>query len=212
MARNNLAYKLQEPARRYDAEPVALPRPRLRAIEGQGRASATQPQAAPWLSTLVVMSAIVVIVLATVAVGRVSIANATVQMMQASEQTRSAIDRARAVGLELEVQHSLANNPTRIQDNAAALGVLPAAQPETIPALSGFTPATREQMQNAVKEAQAAAVAEAAPPTEAAEAAEAAPPADAAETAAQDETAASFETALSVEAAQPTAESLSYGR
>jgi hypothetical protein len=106
------------------------------------------------------MSAAVLIVLATVSVARVSIANATVQMMQTAEQTSAAIEQARAVGLELEVQHSLANNPTRIQDNAASLGILPAGQPATIPARAGFSALTLDQMERAAEEARAAEIAQ----------------------------------------------------
>lgn len=159
MARSNLAYQLEVPKRSYDAQPIARPRPKLRTIEGQGRATAAQTQQAPWLRTLAIMSTLVLIVLASTSVMRVSVANATVQMMQASEETTAAIEQARAAGLELEVLHSIANNPTRIQDAAANMGILPASQPATVTALSGFTAETQSQMQAAASEVQASQLA-----------------------------------------------------
>lgn len=159
MARSNLAYQLPERRQNYKPEPIAMPRPQLRTIEGQGRRTAAKPQQATWVRTLVIMCATIVIVLATTSVARVSISNATVQMMQASEQTQEAIDQARAVGLELEVRHSVANNPNRIQDTAAAMGVLPSGQPETTQARRGFTNETKNQMAAAAEEARAAELA-----------------------------------------------------
>ncbi len=159
MAQSNLAYRQPQPERSYDAQPILSPRPKLRTIEGQARDPKTQAQTAPWARTLVVMSVLVLVVMATVSVVRVSIANATVQMMQASEQTSVAIDQARAAGIELEVKHSVVNNPTRIQDNAASLGILPASQPATVQAHQGFSPETLNQMQLAADEARAAEVA-----------------------------------------------------
>lgn len=159
MARSNLAYKQDRREQTYRPEPVSLPRPKLRTIEGQGRKSAAQPQQKPWVHTLLAMSIAVIVVLATTSVGRIGIANATVQMMQTAEQTQSAIDEARAVGLELEVKHSLSNNPTRIQDLAATRGVLPSSQPQTLEARNGFSTETQRQMQQAAAEAQAAELA-----------------------------------------------------
>lgn len=159
MARSNLAYKPSRQEQSYRPEPVPLRRPALRTIEGQGRGVATQTQQQPWLRTFVVMCAAVIMVLATVSVGRIGITNATVQMMQAAESTQTAIDQARAYGLELEVNYSVANNPTRIQDRAASLGVLPSAQTETLEARSGFSVETLRQMQAASEEARAAELA-----------------------------------------------------
>lgn len=155
MARSNLAYQQPERRQNYRAEPIPRPRPALRTIEGQGRKTAARPKQASWVQTLIVMSALVVVVLATTSVARVSIANATVQMLQTSEQTQASIDQARAVGLELEVKHSIYNNPNRIQDTAAALGILPAGQPETVSAVSGFTPGTIAWMQAAAEASRA---------------------------------------------------------
>ena len=156
MARTNLAYKRQEQWQDYQAEPIPLPRPRFRTIEGQGKKTATQPVRAPWAQTLVVMSLTVFMTLATVSVARVTIANATVQMMQTSEQTRAAINEVRTEGMELEVEHSLANNPTKIQDTAALMGILPTSQPITLTARDGFSPETILQMNAAAAEVRAA--------------------------------------------------------
>lgn len=158
MTRSNLAY--QQPKRLYEDEPLVLPRPQLRTIEGQGRKTSARTQQAPWIRTLMVMSALAIVVLATVSVARVSFANATVQVLQNSEQLRGAIDQARAEGLELEVQHSLANNPNRIQDAAAGLGILPAGQPETLAAQNNFSEETLAIMQAAAEEAHTAELAQ----------------------------------------------------
>ncbi|MCL2530082.1 MAG: hypothetical protein FWE41_07125 [Coriobacteriia bacterium] len=155
MSRTNLAYKQQPQRRGYQADPIPLPRPKFRTIEGQGKGSAAKPRQAPWVQTLVIMSVVVAMMLATIAIARVSISNATVQMMQTSEQTRAAINSARQVGMELEVVFSLGNNPTRIQDAAATMGVLPSHSISTVAARGGFTVETIYQMSLAADEARA---------------------------------------------------------
>lgn len=154
MARNNLAYEQEVYEQSYDARPIPSPRPRLRTIEGRARSARTQQQ--PLVRAIACMSAVVLIVLATVSVARVSVSNATVGVMQASAQTNDAIEQAREVGVELEVEYSLANNPTRIQDSAASLGMLPSSQTATIQAYNGFSASTLEQMRQAASEYQAA--------------------------------------------------------
>jgi len=152
MSRTNLAYQQEEPKRRYEAQPIPLPRPRLRTIEGQGRAAATQTARAPWTRTLAVMSIVVFMVMASVSITRINISNATVLMMQTANQTSSDIEQARIAGMELEVEHSLKNNPTRIQDIAATMGILPTAQPEVLAALDGFAPETIYRMNQAAEQ------------------------------------------------------------
>ncbi|MDR2035443.1 MAG: hypothetical protein LBP91_02030 [Coriobacteriales bacterium] len=156
MARTNLAYKQEEQWQSYPAQPIRAPRPELKTIEGQGRGIRTRPQQAPWLNTLAAMSTVVLVVLATVSIARVSISNATVHKMQVAEQTSTSISHARTIGLELEVKHSLANNPTRIQDNAAARGILPSSRLSTLSARDGFSPETVALMSAAANEARAA--------------------------------------------------------
>jgi len=102
------------------------------------------------------MSTVVLVVLATVSITRVSISNATVQLMQAAEQTTIAIDQARTKGMELEVVHSLENNPTKIQDHAAALGILPNNKTITMPARDSFSIETIREMSTAAAETRAA--------------------------------------------------------
>ena len=152
MARSNLAYRREVVEQSYDAQPMPSPRSRLRTIEGNGRKTAAQAQVAPWTNTLIAMSIVVAVVLATVSIARVTIANATVQMMQTAVQTQAAIDFANAAGIDLEVKHSLANNPTKIQDLAASMGILPSSQPVTLAAQSGFSEETIAQMQLAALE------------------------------------------------------------
>jgi len=134
---------------------MPVPRPQLRTIEGQGRGVKPRKQQAPWVRTAVVMSAVVCIALATASVARVTITNATVQMMQSAEQTSAAINYARMGGVGLEVDLSLASNPTRIQDRAADFGVYPTSRVNTISALNGFSQDTMEQMDAAAQEARA---------------------------------------------------------
>lgn len=159
MARSNLAYKNEEARQSYAAEPIALPRPQLRTVEGKATETQTRTQQVPWTHTVAIMCAVLAIVLASVSVGRVSIANATVRMMQGSQQVSAVIDQARTAGLELEVQYSLANNPTRIQDAAAAMGILPSSQPETLAAHSGFGVDLVDRMRLAAEEARVAEIA-----------------------------------------------------
>jgi cell division protein FtsL len=132
VAQTALAHKL----------PVAQPEPlapQLRALPGAGRAAAAQPALAPWLKTLFITGAVLIITLATVSVMRVSISNLTVQQLLQAQQTSNTIETARAVGTDLEVKHALLSNPTRVQDAAIARGVLPGNQPAVIQARHGFS-------------------------------------------------------------------------
>ena len=161
MSRTNLAYQVNQQQRSPRAQAIPLERPKLRAIEGQGRgpeaAAKAKPVAipTPQLRALAAISVVVFLVFTTASVAKVSIANATVQLLQTADDISLAIDQARTTGLELEVRHSLENNPTKIQDAAAVRGILPADHSTTIAARSGFAQSTINLMRVAAEEAQA---------------------------------------------------------
>jgi len=86
-----------------------------------------------------------------VAIGLTSIglSNATVQTLINTEAVAQSIVEARSAGISLEVQHSFATNPIRIQDEALALGMGPAAKTATVEAASALSPAILEAMTQA---------------------------------------------------------------
>jgi hypothetical protein len=110
------------------------------------------------------MAAVLIAVLATVCVSRIAISNLTVQLMFRAEQTTELISNAKANGAALEVWHSVATNPNRVQDKAAANGVLPGNAVTTLEARHGFTDDVKFIMTAAATEAvnQEVAAAEAA--------------------------------------------------
>jgi hypothetical protein len=162
MAQSAAAYELPQ-----ILEPQAAG-PNLRAIPGKGLGVRSATKLAPWLRTLIVMSAVFLAVLATTCVTRIAVSNLTVQLMLQAELTSEQIANSRAAGAELEVKHSLATNPNRIQDAATARGIVPGNQADTVQARHGFSAETQNAMAAAVAEQVAQATAEA----EAAKAAE----------------------------------------
>ena len=120
------------------------PRKRLREIEQPplralpGRRTSTQPAAKPahrtLLKTAALTSVFCMIFCVVAGLACVSISNATVQSLIASEEITASIQEARAAGIALEVQHALATNPIRIQEAAAELGMMPASKTKVIEA------------------------------------------------------------------------------
>jgi len=86
-----------------------------------------------------------------VAIGLTSIglSNATVKTLINTEVVSQSIIEARSVGLTLEVQHSFATNPARIQDEAIALGMGPAVKTATLEATPVLTPEILEAITQA---------------------------------------------------------------
>jgi len=80
-----------------------------------------------------------------VAVGltSISVSNATIQMLVNAESVSESILEARSIGLELEVQHSIATNPIRIQEAAVGLGMGPALSTATLEASSALSSTAR---------------------------------------------------------------------
>jgi hypothetical protein len=107
------------------------------------------------------MAAVVIAVLASVCVARIALSNLTVQMMLNGEQIANEITTARSMGLELEVRHSVATNPNRVQDAATKLGMLPDNQVATLAARQGFSPEVKSLLAQAAGDHMAAAVAQA---------------------------------------------------
>ena len=169
MARTNAAYKMDYAAS-IPAHPATVPRrgqpasqplarPRLRAIPGKGLGAQTSPALHPRVRALVVVAVLLVLVAATVSVARIAVSSLTVQMMLQGERISENIANARSQGLELEVKHSLATNPNRVQDAATTLGMVPDNQVQTLSAQQGFSFGTRDLMVAAASERLAAEVA-----------------------------------------------------
>ena len=122
MAQAARAYQ-QQPQRRIHE----VQRPPLRVVPGR-------PQHDPALKPLgslawscFKIAIVVMLFLGLVLAVRVAITTQIVSTMMASEQSTEQIAEARAVGLELEVQHAIAPNPTHIQEIAGTdLGMAPA--------------------------------------------------------------------------------------
>jgi hypothetical protein len=74
-----------------------------------------------------------------IGIASISFSNATVQILLESDAVSESIANARSTGLELEVKHSVAANPARIQDAAAALGMVPTEQIPTLDATSSLS-------------------------------------------------------------------------
>ncbi|MDR2672201.1 MAG: hypothetical protein LBC35_02685 [Coriobacteriales bacterium] len=141
--------------------PQARPAPQLKALPGKGLGARTRPDIQPWATTAAVMAAVVIAVLASVCVARIALSNLTVQMMLNGEQIANEITTARSMGLELEVRHSVATNPNRVQDAATKLGMLPDNQVATLAARQGFSPEVKSLLAQAAGDHMAAAVAQA---------------------------------------------------
>jgi len=132
------AYAYQQPARRLQEVKPSY-RPQIREVPG--RKTAGQTAARPRNMLLPALAVIISLLLmtATVAGLRVAIHAATLQTVVDSESISSEIADARAEGLRLEVEYSIATNPDRIQQMAAEqLGMGPDSQVDYLaPAYDG---------------------------------------------------------------------------
>ncbi|MDR3136256.1 MAG: hypothetical protein LBU07_02350 [Coriobacteriales bacterium] len=171
MPRSTTAYQLDyysataldvaQPDLSDPAQTLVETRPRLRALPGKGLDSETAPVSKPWTRTLAVAATAVLLVMATVCIARIALTNLTVQMMARAERVQENIDTARNVGLSLEVKHSLATNPNRIQNAATALSMVPDGAVQTLPARGEFSSEVQSQMATAASAQLAAILAEA---------------------------------------------------
>ncbi|MCL1890855.1 MAG: hypothetical protein FWG00_02345 [Coriobacteriia bacterium] len=152
----------------YDYSPqrrpreVEVPRPPLRALPGR-RAAAQQKSLVGQLARVVLSTGAFCFLFAmAVGVTSITVSNATVQMLLESESITETIGEARSVGLELEVQHSIATNPARVQEAAGALGMVPVGQIDKLDATTILDPTTVETIAQAAAKAEKAKAAKAA--------------------------------------------------
>lgn len=107
------------------------PRPRVTVVPGT-----RQRTSAPALSPTVVFAAkvlaVVLCVLAVVAFVRVSFSAAAVEVSAQSQELETMIDQARSSGNALEVSQSTLASPSRIKQQATALGMTAATDSEII--------------------------------------------------------------------------------
>jgi cell division protein FtsL len=79
-----------------------------------------------------------VLMVGTVWIARVCLANATMEVLADTAQITRATEAARAEGARLEVQYAIATNPSSIQEAAASqLGMSPDSQVDYLRASSG---------------------------------------------------------------------------
>ncbi len=96
--------------------------PRIRVVPGTGPAAA--PSALPSsVVFLAKVAAVVLVVLALVGVTRVTLASAAVGASIQAQELSSAIEDARDVGSQLEVEQSSLSNPSRVKSEATAMGM-----------------------------------------------------------------------------------------
>jgi nucleoside recognition membrane protein YjiH len=126
-----LAY--QQPARRSREQEQLLhqpsrqvPRRPLRVLPGTGVQAASQQGIAPLWRALFITVVAVALMIGAVLVVRVSLVNATMELLADTAQTVRMTEAARAEGTQLEVRYAIVSNPASIQDAAASeLGMSP---------------------------------------------------------------------------------------
>ncbi len=104
-------------------------RERISVVPG-GRTSSAPQTVTPGLVLKVVISAM--LVFAAIAVANLYISAATVKTSMQAQAISSQIDEARSEGTSLEVTESLLSNPTRVRQQAEALGMSAPVESETI--------------------------------------------------------------------------------
>jgi cell division protein FtsL len=123
---------MAQAARAYSqAEPYIreVPRAPLRVLPGKAPQVEVQKALDPFKHTLFKIAIFSALFIGLVLCVRVAVVTQIVDNLIVSEQISQNIEDARAAGLQLEVQHSIAANPTHIQELAAEeLGMAPAAQ------------------------------------------------------------------------------------
>jgi cell division protein FtsL len=116
-----LAY--QQPARREREQPS--PRP-LRVLPGKRAQTETRQGLAPFWRATFAVGIVAVLMMGAVWVARVSLVNATMELLANSEQVTRSTEAARSEGSHLEVEYAFATNPASIQETAATqLGMAP---------------------------------------------------------------------------------------
>jgi cell division protein FtsL len=98
----------------------------LRVLPGAGAQAAPQQGIAPLWRALFITVVAVALMIGAVLVVRVSLVNATMELLADTAQTVRKTEAARAEGTQLEVRYTIVSNPTSIQEAAASeLGMSP---------------------------------------------------------------------------------------
>jgi hypothetical protein len=131
------AYAYQQPARRNREQEVPA-RPDLKVLPGRGTDRAAQAALSPQLRAFCGVLIFAVLFISVICGVRGARSAVTLQVVIETQAINESIAQARAEGIELEVQYSIATNPDLIQQLAAEqLGMGPDDQVEYLRPLSG---------------------------------------------------------------------------
>ena len=121
MAQAALSY--QQPQRRtYELDyPMRTP---LRVLPGTAPRTGLLARLAPHWRAIFAVSIVVILMFGALSIVRVGLADATMLLFSQSAQISQSIEAERAAGARLEMQYSLATNPSVIQEAAAQLGMV----------------------------------------------------------------------------------------
>lgn len=115
------AYQRQTaPARQPQRQPQRKP---MRVIPGKGTSSERSRGLSLAKFRAFKMVLVFAVLFGAVCAGRVWMSVSTVQALQSSSNIQTQIEEARATGNDLEIEHSVLANPTRVQKRAQALGM-----------------------------------------------------------------------------------------
>lgn len=124
-------------AYRLDAFPVYEPAPRERSVRENVRAvrtgGARQTNAnTSLLITAARLAAVVLVVVAVLALARISLTSAAVATMIESDTLSAQIEEARSTGVSLEMQQSVLASPSNIKQAVKRLGMVAPGEAETV--------------------------------------------------------------------------------
>ena len=118
---------------RVESAPERARAPRIVAVPGGASRSDKQIETLPELAVFAAkMLAVVIVVVALLCFARIGIANATVVTAMEAQAVDEALVEARSSAATLEMRQSTLGNPTRVKAVAIAIGMVDAANPETI--------------------------------------------------------------------------------
>ena len=114
------------PSRRYEH----VPAPRIEVHQGQGTKIGSQQKS---LVTLFKIAATLMVLITVVAIGRVWLTNASMDILTQTSIVNNQIEEARTAGSSLEAQYYALANPNRVKDYASnTLGMAAAASPTAV--------------------------------------------------------------------------------
>ncbi|MCD8199793.1 MAG: cell division protein FtsL [Coriobacteriaceae bacterium] len=104
-------------------EPAPEPRPDVRVLPGRGESAAKLATLSATAVNIFKLALVATVLVAVVAVARVALCSATVESNRAIQDLEAQITTASAETNELEIEHSLLSNPTRVEKEAKKLGM-----------------------------------------------------------------------------------------